>query len=226
MPVYDHTLEPENEPLPGTENLPDDQKPDIFDYLESQPDVEDPFEPSEPEPEPAPKSDAEIFADFIRHRSSCGQLTPKSALLQEIPELETILAQIAAGGEAFQDIRTEQGKKDIYYYSTPIMAVNYAHLSMLAEEKDICLAIADMVRHNCKIGPAPTALSYFEAHPYLYTLPEIERALMMMKQKPEYADIQEVQSYNGVRYLYSSDSISAKYAKALADFSEESEEIQ
>lgn len=106
------------------------------------------------------------------------------------------------------------------------MAVHYAHLAMLAEEKDLPRTIADMVRHHCKIGPAPTPVTYFTASPYNCTIPQIDRALMTMKHRAEYADIQEVLSYNHVRYLFSSSIISAKYAKSLADFSEESAEIQ
>ena len=86
--------------------------------------------------------------------------------------------------------------------------------------------IADMVRHHCKIGPAPTPVTYFTASPYNCTIPQIDRALLTMKHRAEYADIQEVLSYNHVRYLFSSSIISAKYAKSMADFSEESAEIQ
>lgn len=229
-----HTNQPED--LSARENLPEEQpqadapakeeKPDLFDYLESQPDVEDPFPPSEPEPqqEQAP-SDVELLAGYIRTRSSQGLLTARKPLLEESPELEPVLETLMQD-EAFADIRTEKGEKDIYYYATPIMAVHYAHLAMLAEEKDLPRTIADMVRHHCKIGPAPTPLTYFTASPYNCTLPQIERALMIMKHREEYADIQETLSYNRVRYLYSSAMISAKYAKSLADFSEESAEIQ
>lgn len=200
-------------------------KPDIFDYLESQPDVADPFEPSQPESEPAPRTDAQLFADFVRMRSRCGLLTAKSEILKENPEMEAVLASLSED-EQFSDIRTEQGKKDLYYYSTPTMAVNYAHMAMLADEKDLPRTIADIVRWQCRIGPAPTPVSYFKAPPYCCTLPQIDRALMLMKRREEYADIEETTSYNGIRYLYSSKAISAKYAKALADYSEESAEIQ
>lgn len=222
----DHPSDPssarEPESRPAEEPV---AKPDLFDYLESQPDMEDPFPPSEPDPEPEPQSDAELLAGFIRTRSAQGLLTARKALLEESPELEPVLAQLAED-EAFSDIRTEQGNRDLYYYATPIMAVNYAHLAMLAEEKDLPRTIADIVRHHCKIGPAVTPVSYFKAHPYNCTLPQIDRALMIMKHREEYADIQETLSYNGVRYLYSSKMLSAKYAKSLADYSEESAEIQ
>ena len=59
----DHPSDPssarEPESRPAEEPV---AKPDLFDYLESQPDVEDPFPPSEPDPEPEPQSDAELLA--------------------------------------------------------------------------------------------------------------------------------------------------------------------
>jgi len=103
------------------------------------------------------------------------------------------------------------------------MAVNYAHMAMLAEEKDYCRTIADIVRFNCKVGPACTDVYFFTNHPYSMTKTQIDVALTMMKKREEYADIQETKSFNGVRYLYTSNRLTAKYAKALADFAEEGE---
>lgn len=223
LSARDAASQPEEQPQ--ADAPAEEKKPDLFDYLESQPDVEDPFPPSEPEPEPEEPTDTELLARYIRTRSAQGQLTARKALLEENPEMEPVIDELLQD-EAFPDIRIEKGEKDVYYYATPIMAVHYAHLAMLAEEKDLPRTIADMVRHHCKIGPAPTPVTYFTASPYNCTIPQIDRALMTMKHRAEYADIQEVLSYNQVRYLFSSSIISAKYAKSLADFSEESAEIQ
>ena len=221
-----HPLPPEAEgeqPVQGEEAAAP-EKPDLFDYLESLPDVEDPFDPSEePEEEPQEKSDLELLAEYIRARSAAGALTPKKALLKESPELEEILPQLTEN-DAFPDIRIEEGKKDLYYYSTPTMAVNYAHMAMLAEEKDHCRTIADIVRWNCKIGPACTKRYFFTVPPYCLTKTQIDVTLDMMKKREEYKDIQETTAFNGVRFLYSADFLSAKYAKSLANFSEEDEQ--
>lgn len=208
------------------EAVPAQEKPDLFDYLESLPDVDDPFEPSAQEPpaqEESSASELSLLADYIRARSASGLLTAKTVLLKENPELEELLPQLSEN-EIYADIRTEQGSKDLYYYATPIMAVNYAHMAMLAEEKDHCRTIADIVRWNCKIGPACTAAYFFTSHPYNLTKTQIDVTLNLMKKRDDYADIQETESFNGVRYLYSSDRLSAKYAKALADFAEEGEQ--
>lgn len=201
------------------------EKPDLFAYLESLPDVEDPFEPSaqeEPLPEEEETGDLELLAQYIRARSQAGMLTPRKMLLKENPELEELLNGIA-GSEACPDIRIEEGHKDLYYFSTPIMAVNYAHMAMLAEEKDYCRTIADIVRFNCKVGPACTWAYFFMAAPYNMTKTQIEVTINTMKRREEYADIQETESFNGKRYLYTNSRLTAKYAKALADFAEEGE---
>ena len=210
-------------PHPAAPETGAQDKPDLLDYLESLPDVEDPFEPSAPKPEPEAKDDLRLLADYIRARSAAGLLTPKVQLLADNPEMEALLARLA-GDASCADIRSEQGQKDLYYYATPIMAVNYAHMAVLAEEKDHCRAIADMVRRQCQIGPACTKVYFFTAPPYSLTKTQIDVALNMMRRREEYADIQETQAFNGVRFLYSSRRLSAKYAKALADFSEEGEE--
>lgn len=209
----------EESSMPDTQT---EEKPDLLDYLESLPEVEDPFDPSEPEPEPEEKNDLELLAEYIRARSRAGLLTAKGAMIKESPELEALFAQFAED-EAYADIRTEEGKKDLYYYSTPIMAVNYAHMAMLAEEKDHCRTIADIVRFNCKVGPACTWVHFFTSAPYNLTKTQIDVALNLMKTREEYADIQETQSFNGKRYLYTANRLTAKYAKALADFAEEGE---
>lgn len=222
MSEENKTILPEDEAAAAPE---EGEKPDLLDYLESLPEVEDPFEPSpeEPEKEPEEPGDLELLARYIRGRSAAGALTAKGPLLKENPELEEVLAQFAEN-EDYADIRTEQGKKDLYYYSTPLMAVNYAHMAMLAEEKDYCRTIADIVRFNCKVGPACTMAYFFTAAPYSMTRTQIDVALDMMKRREEYADIQETKSFNGKRYLYTTNRLSAKYAKSLADFAEEGEE--
>lgn len=150
LSARDAASQPEEQPQ--ADAPAEEKKPDLFDYLESQPDVEDPFPPSEPEPEPEEPTDTELLARYIRTRSAQGQLTARKALLEENPEMEPVIDELLQD-EAFPDIRTEKGEKDVYYYATPIMAVHYAHLAMLAEEKDLPRTIADMVRPSLQDRP-------------------------------------------------------------------------
>lgn len=211
-----------NEPC---ESSPEGEKPQLVDFLESLPEVEDSFPPfpqEEEQPAPVEKTYAQLLADFIRERSQGGLLTGKSHLETEDQDLEALLTELAAD-ETCEDITTIAGNKDIYYYSTLHMTGNYASIIMLVEEKDMPRTIAEMVRFNCKTYPSSTPEEYFTRHPYFMTKPQIERALASMPGSAEYQDIKRVKAFNGADYLYSSLSFSDKYGKAMADFGEESE---
>ena len=198
---------------------------DLFDYMDSLPDVEDPFPPSEPEPEPEPQPErkpGELLADYIRSRSTVAQLTPRKALEAEEPQLEEMLAEIHSL-ESCADIKSVQGSKDEYFYSDEIMANNYAMIAMLVLEKNLARTVAHMVRFNCKTYPSPTPLYHFMRSPYNYTKTQLEQALRVLKADKDTQDIRTVESFNGVLYMYSTDIMSERYAKALADGNETEE---
>ena len=198
---------------------------DLFDYMDSLPDVEDPFPPSEPEPEPEPQPErkpGELLADYIRSRSTVAQLTPRKALEAEEPQLEEMLAEIHSL-ESCADIKSVQGSKDEYFYSDEIMANNYAMIAMLVLEKNLARTVAHMVRFNCKTYPSPTPLYHFMRSPYNYTKTQLEQALRVLKADKDTQDIKTVVAFNGVLYMYSTDIMSERYAKALADGNETEE---
>lgn len=192
---------------------------DLFDYMDSLPEVNDPFPPSEPDPVPPPEPErkpAEMLAEYIRERTRAEQLTAKKALAAEEEHLDEMLEELH-GLESCQDIVSVQGKKDEYFYSNELMANNYAMIAMLVLEKDLPRTIAHMVRFNCKTYPSPTPLYYFMRSPYNYTKTQLDQALRMIQKDPETADIQTVTTYNDVLYMYSDKIMSRKYAAALAD---------
>lgn len=200
------------------------EKVDLFDYMDSLPEVNDPFPPSEnpmiPDPnvpqEQPERKPAEMLAEYIRSRSAAAQLTPKKPLAEEEPQLEEMLTEMHAEASC-QDIVSVQGNKDEYFYSNENMANNYAMIAMLVLEKDLPRTIAHMVRFNCKTYPSPTPLYYFMRSPYNCTKTQLDQALRMIQKDPETADIQTVTAFNGILYMYSDKIMSQKYAKALAD---------
>lgn len=198
---------------------------DLFDYMDSLPEVEDPFPPSEPEPEAEPEPErkpGELLAEYIRERSRAAQLTPKKPLAEEEEHLEEMLEEIR-GLESCQDIKSVNGNKDEYFYSDEIMANNYAMIAMLVLEKDLPRTVAHMVRFNCKTYPSPTPLYYFMRSPYNYTKPQLDQALHMIQLGEDTQDIKTVEAFNGVLYMYAEGIMSRKYAKALADDGEAGE---
>ena len=199
------------------------EKPDIFDYMQSLPEVHDPFPPSPPEPEAPPepeKTKAQLLADFIRDRSKGGVITPKALIAKDEEDVDALLAELAAD-ETCRDILTVEGRKDVYYYSDEVMAHNYAKIAMLTTEKDDARTVAEMVRFNCKAFPTPTPVYYFGRSPFRLDRERMKAVVAQMKTDPAYQDIREcVADVNGEPYLYSADLMTEKYARALANGAE------
>ena len=201
-----------------------EEKTDLMTYLESLPDVEDPFPPSEPEEEAEETEPVElpkhvVLANFIRERTQQAMITGRKFLEADEENLEELLTAMFAD-ESCKDICTVKGQKDEYYYSEEYMAHNYATVAMLVEEKDMLRTIAEMVRFNCRAFPTPTPLYYFRNHPYSMTKVQVENAVRQMKFKAGYEDIQELTAKNGEPYLFSEPLMSRKYAQALANNAE------
>ena len=200
---------------------------DVFDYMDSLPEVADPFEPSEnpiiEDPNAGPDytqlKEGEILANFIRERTMGTNLTPRKELEKEDPTIGDIIDEMLSL-ESCQDIRIVKGQKDEYFYSFSYMAKNYAMIAMLVYEKDIPHTIAHMVRFNCKTYPAPSPVEYFTRHPFSYTKPQLDHAIRMLQQKEEYKDIKVIKTWKGHDYLYSEDVMTQKYAQVLADDAE------
>ena len=202
------------------------EKPDIFDYMQSLPDVDDPFPPSAPEPAQPPepeKTKAQLLAEFIRERCKSALITPKALIAKDEEDIEKLLAELKAD-ETCKDIQSVKGQKDEYFYSDELMANNYAKIAVLTLEKDDARTVAKMVRFNCKAFPTPTPVYYFARQPFYLDKERMRAIIAQMKTDPAYQDIREVAAdVNGEPYLYSIDLMSEKYARALANGAESRE---
>ena len=202
------------------------EKMDVFDYLQSLPEVEDPFQPSAPEeeaPSEPEKTKAQLLADFIRERSKSALITPKQLIAKDDEDVDALIQEMTQD-EACQDIKTVKGHKDIYFYSDECMANNYAKIAMLTLEKDDARTVAEMVRFNCKAFPTPTPVYYFARQPFFLPKEQMALIIAQMRENPDYQDIRECTAdVNGEKYLYSIDLMSEKYARALANGAESRE---
>ena len=162
---------------------------------------------------------AQELAGYIRARSAAALITPHALLLEEVENADELLAQMPADPQC-EDITTRKGAKDTYYYSTANMSDNYAMIAQLIEDKDLCVMFAEMVRFNARIYPSATPLKYFQRSPYGLAPEVIEQTWKAMQENPEYADIEELTNNQNERFLFSTQHLTRRYAKAISDVDE------
>ena len=171
-------------------------KPQLLDFLAGEPEAEnDPFadQPTQTAPEPP-------------------ELTPA----QEVENADELLAQMPQDPQC-EDIVVRAGAKDTYYYSNANMSDNYAMIAQLIEDKDLCVMFAEMVRFNARVYPSATPLKYFQRSPYGLAPEEIEQTWKTMQGRPEFADIEELTNNQNERFLFSTQHLTRRYAKAISD---------
>ncbi len=198
------------------------EKPELLDFLAAAPEAEgDPYadQPTVTAPELPKLTPAQELAGYIRSRSAAAMLTPHALLVAELENAEELLAQMPADPQC-ADIVTREGAKDVYYYSNANMSDNYAMIAQLIEDKDLCVMFAEMVRFNARIYPSATPLKYFQRSPYGLAPEVIEQTWQTMQGKPEYADIEELTNNQNERFLFSTQHLTRRYAKAISDVDE------
>lgn len=171
-----------------------------------------------------PASPELIVADFIRQHSASGQLVARSVFLlppYSVPETDLsalldVLGQDANGA----DITCVQGAEEAYFYSTQTMTVNYADMCVQVVENDICRAIAEAVRFDCRTYPRPYKVAMLTQPPYRFESQQIAAALTAMETHPDYADIRTVESSNAEPYLFSERFMSYGKAYGLCEWLE------
>ena len=197
-------------------------KPELLDFLAAAPEAEnDPYadQPTQTAPELPELTPAQELAGYIRARSAAALITPHALLLEEVENADELLAQMPADPQC-TDIVTRAGAKDTYYYSNANMSDNYAMIAQLIEDKDLCVMFAEMVRFNARIYPSATPLKYFQRSPYGLAPEVIEQTWKAMQENPAYADIEELTNNQNERFLFSTQHLTRRYAKAISDVDE------
>lgn len=166
----------------------------------------------------------DIIADYIRTCSNNGQIVAYLHFLAppfSVPEesLQEIVERFAEQPD-YHDIVVIEGSRDNYYYSTHSMANNYAKTLVLLIEQDSCKVIAEAVRFECSVYPRPYRKQMLRYMPYCFSDEQIEAALILMKDDPDYQDIQDVSASNNEPYLFSTLSMSYGKAKGLCEWFE------
>ena len=204
----------------GTEAA--DAKPELLDFLAAAPDAEnDPYadQPTKTAPELPELTPAQQLAGYIRSRSAAALVTAHAQLISEVENADELLAQMPQDPQC-EDIVSRAGAKDTYYYSSANMSDNYAMIAQLIEDRDLCVMFAEMVRFNARIYPSATPLRYFQRSPYCLAPDEIEQTWKTMQGRPEFADIEELTNNQNERFLFSTQYLTRRYAKAISDVDE------
>ena len=199
-----------------------DAKPELLDFLAAAPDAEnDPYadQPTKTAPELPELTPAQQLAGYIRSRSTAALVTAHAQLASEVENADELLAQMPQDPQC-EDIVSRTGAKDTYYYSSANMSDNYAMIAQLIEDRDLCVMFAEMVRFNARIYPSATPLRYFQRSPYGLAPDEIEQTWKTMQGRPEFADIEELTNNQNERFLFSTQYLTRRYAKAISDVDE------
>ena len=199
-----------------------DAKPELLDFLAAAPDAEnDPYadQPTKTAPELPELTPAQQLAGFIRSRAAAALVTAHAQLASEVENADELLAQMPQDPQC-EDIVSRTGAKDTYYYSSANMSDNYAMIAQLIEDRDLCVMFAEMVRFNARIYPSATPLRYFQRSPYGLAPDEIEQTWKTMQGRPEFADIEELTNNQNERFLFSTQYLTRRYAKAISDVDE------
>ena len=199
-----------------------DAKPELLDFLAAAPDAEnDPYadQPTKTAPELPELTPAQQLAGFIRSRSAAALVTAHAQLASEVENADELLAQMPQDPQC-EDIVSRTGAKDTYDYSSANMSDNYAMIAQLIEDRDLCVMFAEMVRFNARIYPSATPLRYFQRSPYGLAPDEIEQTWKTMQGRPEFADIEELTNNQNERFLFSTQYLTRRYAKAISDVDE------
>ena len=199
-----------------------DAKPELLDFLAAAPDAEnDPYadQPTKTAPELPELTPAQQLAGYIRSRSAAALVTAHAQLASEVENADELLAQMPQDPQC-EDIVSRTGAKDTYYYSSANMSDNYAMIAQLIEDRDLCVMVAEMVRFNARIYPSATPLRYFQRSPYGLAPDEIEQTWKTMQGRPEFADIEELTNNQNERFLFSTQYLTRRYAKAISDVDE------
>ena len=199
-----------------------DAKPELLDFLAAAPDAEnDPYadQPTKTAPELPELTPAQQLAGYIRSRSAAALVTAHAQLASEVENADELLAQMPQDPQC-EDIVSRTGAKDTYYYSSANMSDNYAMIAQLIEDRDLCVMFAEMVRFNARIYPSATPLRYFQRSPDGLAPDEIEQTWKTMQGRPEFADIEELTNNQNERFLFSTQYLTRRYAKAISDVDE------
>jgi len=166
------------------------------------------------------------IVERIRSDSSRVTLTTEADLEPLFPFPEparraALLAEIQAD-ERFQDIVKVTGPKgEVYYHSDRHVSGNYAAVMMRAKAGDPLFAIAEFVRNNSRIMPAPTKITAFGDPVFGIDPARLDGVVEQVLRTSAYADVKRiVHPETRAVYLYSDRYLDEERAFGIMDWNE------
>jgi hypothetical protein len=165
-------------------------------------------------------------AEKVRADSAKVQLTAKADFSKEPFDLadeafDEVMAELAVR-EEYKDVTTivEDGEI-VYLYSSDLISRNYAGLLARGLRNDPVRMIADTVREESELYPRPTPLAVFGVPPFSLGEDEAEQAERELLERPEYADIHQVEASTGAIYLFSDcSSLTEPFVHSMVEWEE------
>jgi len=160
----------------------------------------------------------------IRNTSKSGHLMPKDTLHDvlsiEKEQVDALLEAISEKPELIEIKTINDDEGNVFFYSATEMTDKYANILMSVNNKNFLKLIADTVRYESKTYPRPTRLSLFTLRPYNIKENVLLGLLSSLNSKSEYADLKYTEASNGVKFIYSEEYMTARYANTLAEWDE------
>ena len=164
------------------------------------------------------------IADFIRERSSAGELTSWADLDTEFgdsvtDQVSNPLGELILGAvPSHDDIKVvPHDTESPLYYSDRFMTGAYACI-LAHKGRGHFHVMAEVVREHSRIYPRPVPVSLFRRAPFDLDDVRIAQGLEKMTKLAQYRDIAQITTSIGNVFLYSTDYLDQDYAAMLAEW--------
>jgi len=162
------------------------------------------------------------IADFIRSRSSAGELVASADLEAQFAcpaparALEPDLVEdMLSSHDDIKVVPDDAGNR--FYYSELFMTGAYASVLMLKNEGPLRM-MAEVIREHSRVYPRPVPVALFQCSPFNLDEERIALALEEMIQEASYRDIAHITTSIGNVFAYSTDYLDRDYAAMLAEW--------
>lgn len=148
-------------------------------------------------------------------------LSPEERQLADVERAGTQEPKILAtihDNLACRDLHFMDGVHGTYLFSDRFMSNNYAKWSLQALDGNDMETLAQNARDESRTYPRPMLAHSLTNPPFSMSYEHVLETFKQMQESGEYPDIKTCTASNGDVYFYSTDFMSPRYAKSLAEY--------